>query len=56
MLSWALMLCFNKYLMSFEPELLNDSVRGFFLKYSGMTKNDTELCGLWSVLAAEGKV
>lgn len=47
-IAWVLMGCFNKYCMSFEPELLNDSFRGFYHKYSAMTRNDTELCGLWA--------
>jgi hypothetical protein len=39
---------FNKYCMSFEPECLNPGFRSFYHKYSGMTRNDTELCGLWT--------
>jgi ribosomal protein L20 len=39
--------CFNKYLMSFEPECLSSSFRSFYHKYSAMTKNDTDFCALW---------
>lgn len=47
-LTWVLMNTFNKYIMSCEPECFNDSFRGFYHKYSGMTKNDTELCLVWA--------
>jgi hypothetical protein len=44
---WSIMGCFNKYLMSYEPECLNPSFRAFYWKYSQQTRNDFELCGLW---------
>ena len=44
---WAVMGCFNKYLMSYEPECLNPSFRAFYWTYSQMTRNDFDLLQLW---------
>jgi hypothetical protein len=54
-LTWALMGTFTKYCMSYEPECLNESFRGFYHRYSAMSDNDTEFCTLWSVIGDAGK-
>ena len=47
--------CFTKYCMSCEPECLNDGFRGFYHKYSKMTRNDTDLCTVWATMTDMGK-
>lgn len=35
--AWAVMGCFNKYCMSYEPECLNKGLRKFYIKAAAMT-------------------
>ncbi|CDW74092.1 UNKNOWN [Stylonychia lemnae] len=46
--AWAVMGCFNKYCMSYEPECLNNGFRKFYLKASAMTQNDIIMCDTWA--------
>ena len=56
-LAWAVMGCFNKYCMSYEPECLNPGFRKFYLKAADMQKNDIILCDAWAktLLKQQGK-
>ena len=46
--AWAVMGCFNKYCMSYEPDCLNKGLIKFYLKASAMTHNDIILCDAWA--------
>jgi len=46
--AWAVMGCFNKYCMSYEPECLNNGFRKFYQNASNMTLNDKILCDSWA--------
>jgi hypothetical protein len=52
---WTMFGTFNKYCMSFEPELLNNGLRKFYLYASAMTKNDIILCDVWAKMLKTGK-
>lgn len=54
-MAWSVFGCFNKYCMTFEPELLNKELRKFYLKASAMTKNDIILCDVLTDMLASGK-
>ena len=46
--AWAVMGCFNKYCMSYEPDCLNKGLRKFYLKAADMSRNDIILCDAWA--------
>lgn len=46
--AWAVLGCFNKYCMSYEPDCLNNGFRKFYIRAADMTENDLIMCDIWT--------